>query len=140
MEHDIINIEKYTSYNPLTFENSDIVRHDQSFYGSMVYFLFVNIRGKRCLLYIGQTTRGFERTIEHEERRHIPFSDWDYIPVPFRLLDAVEKYYIKEYRPILNFFDNPLYMRDESHYIMSVRQFHHAFEFLIKRINDVRYN
>lgn len=131
------NIEKYLQFNPHTFEHDEMVGYDQLFYGPMVYFLYLEANGKKRLLYIGQTIRGYERMQEHEMNRHIPFSEWLYIPVPEELLKAVEAHYIRTYQPILNYFGNPLYMWDEKHYKVSSKEFHRFVEYFCKRIGEL---
>lgn len=130
-------IEKYLVYNPLTFEHDEIVGHDPSRYGSMIYFLYLYIGEKRRVVYVGQTTRGYERIAEHEEKGQILFSDWDYIMVPFRLLDDVEKYYIQKFCPLFNYVLNPQYMLDETRYKISSKQFHHVSEYLREQIKRI---
>lgn len=77
---------------------------------NIVYFLYGERKDNHELLlfYIGKTTRGIERILEHEKKGYA-IRMWLYLEVPEEKQDEIERYFIQKCQPKLNFVDNPKY-------------------------------
>lgn len=128
-------ISEFIKFNPTTFENKEYSEPSNTNINiNMVYFLYCIIANTPCLIYVGQTARGFDRILEHMDNR-IPFDYWRYISVPNGYLQAVELFYIQKCMPCLNYEYNPLYMRSSNKYTVSKEDFCDIRHRLITHIN-----
>lgn len=132
-------LNRLTGFDPHMFHGCGVAkRGDYCPSGSMVYFLYTRIGGHMCLVYVGQTHRGYRRIEEHILYKKIPVDQWYYIPVPSSMLNEVERYYIQTYRPILNLVDNPDFIRDDGHYTRSKEDWHDIQRRRIVRLNTIK--
>lgn len=104
----------------------------------IIYFLYANVYKFPYLFYVGQTVQGSERIAQHIKNGY-PVDNWRYIEVPDIMLDEVENFYIRQYRPIFNYSNNPACMqKDGEHYIMSRPEFHERRERLIEYFHKLK--
>lgn len=132
-EQQLPEASKYTCLDLNTLSNCKLIQRGKSYDGSMIYFVLTYVGGAGFVSYMGQSKRGSKRIEEHKKRENMPIDHWFFIPVPEHLLDEVEQFYIQKYAPVLNYRNNPFFMRDNGSYTMSTSEA--SKEYLKKRIN-----